>query len=96
MAEPVDGTHENSALGHHWAQGGGGGVRGRGVADPEYHSELDNTDESDLEEEHYESDESENQTWISWFLSHRENAYFCEVPEEFIEDEFNLTGLSQT
>ncbi|KAJ2825849.1 casein kinase 2 regulatory subunit [Coemansia sp. 'formosensis'] len=96
MAEPIDDTHENSAMGHHWAQGGGGGARSRGVADPEYHSELDNTDESDLEEEHYESDESENQTWISWFLSHRENAYFCEVPEEFIEDEFNLTGLSQT
>ncbi|KAJ2508960.1 casein kinase 2 regulatory subunit [Coemansia sp. RSA 1836] len=95
MAEPVDGAHENSALGRHWAPVGGG-AHGRGVADAEYHSELDNTDESELEEEHYESDESENQTWISWFLSHRENAYFCEVPEEFIEDEFNLTGLSQT
>ncbi|KAJ2909439.1 casein kinase 2 regulatory subunit, partial [Coemansia aciculifera] len=90
MADPVDGSHGNSALVHGWAQGGG-----HGVADAEYNSGLDNTDDSDLEEEHYESDESENQTWISWFLSHRENAYFCEVPEEFIEDEFNLTGLSQ-
>ncbi|KAJ2001417.1 casein kinase 2 regulatory subunit [Coemansia thaxteri] len=91
MTEPVDSIHGNKALGHGWAPGSGSGM-----ADAEFQSELDNTDESDLEEEQYESDESENQTWISWFLSHRENSYFCEVPEDFIEDEFNLTGLSQT
>ncbi|KAI8322457.1 hypothetical protein GQ54DRAFT_246344, partial [Martensiomyces pterosporus] len=52
--------------------------------------------ESDFDEEFYESDESANLTWISWFCSLKGHEYFCEVPEEFIEDEFNLTGLSQT
>ncbi|KAJ2451264.1 casein kinase 2 regulatory subunit [Coemansia sp. RSA 2336] len=62
----------------------------------EYHSGLDNTDESDFDEEPYISDESANQAWISWFCSLKGHEYFCEVPEEYIEDEFNLTGLSQT
>ncbi|KIY49268.1 hypothetical protein FISHEDRAFT_41704, partial [Fistulina hepatica ATCC 64428] len=33
-------------------------------------------------------------TWISWFCSLPGHEYFCEVKEEFIEDDFNLTGLS--
>jgi hypothetical protein len=33
-------------------------------------------------------------TWISWFCSLPGHEYFCEVAEEFIEDDFNLTGLN--
>lgn len=33
------------------------------------------------------------ETWISSFCSLRGNEYFVEIPEDFIEDEFNLTGL---
>jgi casein kinase II subunit beta len=33
-------------------------------------------------------------TWISWFCSLPGHEYFCEVTEEFIEDDFNLTGLN--
>ena len=33
-------------------------------------------------------------TWISWFCSLPGHEYFCEVSEEFIEDDFNLTGLN--
>ncbi|RKP27368.1 casein kinase II, regulatory subunit, partial [Syncephalis pseudoplumigaleata] len=33
-------------------------------------------------------------SWISWFCSLPGHDYFCEVQEEFIEDDFNLTGLS--
>ncbi|KAK9388400.1 casein kinase II regulatory subunit-domain-containing protein [Lipomyces mesembrius] len=40
------------------------------------------------------SSRSEVETWISSFCSIRGHEYFAEVTEEFIEDDFNLTGLS--
>lgn len=33
-------------------------------------------------------------TWICWFCSLPGHEYFCEVSEDFIEDDFNLTGLN--
>ncbi|WFD06489.1 casein kinase 2 regulatory subunit [Malassezia vespertilionis] len=37
---------------------------------------------------------TEGLTWISWFCSLPSHQYFAEVAEEFIEDDFNLTGLN--
>ncbi|KAI9253544.1 casein kinase II, regulatory subunit [Sporodiniella umbellata] len=34
------------------------------------------------------------QSWISWFCSLAGHEFYLEVPEDFIEDDFNLTGLS--
>ncbi|KAL0097777.1 casein kinase II beta subunit CKB1 [Phycomyces blakesleeanus] len=34
------------------------------------------------------------QSWISWFCSLSGHEFYAEVPEDFIEDDFNLTGLS--
>ena len=33
-------------------------------------------------------------SWVSWFCSLKGNEFFCEVEEDFISDDFNLSGLS--
>jgi casein kinase II subunit beta len=33
-------------------------------------------------------------SWVSWFCGLSGHEFFTEVPEEYIEDEFNLTGIS--
>jgi len=40
------------------------------------------------------SEQSMNINWIQYFCSIAGHEYFTEVPESFIEDGFNLTGLN--
>ncbi|EKM59203.1 uncharacterized protein PHACADRAFT_157491 [Phanerochaete carnosa HHB-10118-sp] len=50
--------------------------------------------EAQGEEEYSSSTPTSTLTWISWFCSLPGHEYFCEVTEDFIEDDFNLTGLN--
>ncbi|PWZ03090.1 hypothetical protein BCV70DRAFT_197322 [Testicularia cyperi] len=68
-------------------------------ADEDEEEEDEDINVGAYEDELYESESpsesgTESLTWISWFCSLPGHEYFAEVAEDFIEDDFNLTGLN--
>ncbi|KAM0790216.1 hypothetical protein ACM66B_005530 [Microbotryomycetes sp. NB124-2] len=70
-----------------------------GDQEEEEEEEEEEQDQDQVEQDQYESSSSQSTTtstltWITWFCSLPGHEYFCEVAEDFIEDDFNLTGLN--
>lgn len=40
------------------------------------------------------SDSGDDVSWINWFVNQRGNEFYVAIDEDYIQDDFNLTGLS--
>ncbi|KAI8868775.1 hypothetical protein GQ42DRAFT_163909 [Ramicandelaber brevisporus] len=104
----VTGTSSRSGSYDPTVVGGGGGMDDMDMSDENVIQQIGDEpglydyDDEMMAGDYVEEDEEEGTdtgasneiSWISWFCSLPGHEYFVEVQEEFIDDDFNLTGLN--